>query len=308
VEAVTDAATGPGPPRRAVVTGATGFIGRHLTERLVADGWEVTALVRDEAAADLGCAVVRWPTSGDGLVAVFEDAAPQVCFHLATRFQTNHTPADVVPLVDGNVTLAALVGEAAASVPGCRVVNTGTYWQHFEGADYHPTNLYAAMKQASEDVLRFYALVGGVPLVTAVIFNAFGPGEPARRITSLLVDAALTGEPLGASPGGQLVDLLYVDDVVTGLVQAATLDLAEPASRFEVCSGRLVRIQDVADAVAEAVGRAPQVEWGARPYGPGEMFERWPVADPLPGFTPRVSLVEGLEALAAPRRAALGLA
>lgn len=294
--------------RRAVVTGATGFIGRHLCRRLAADGWQVTPLVRPDAdVADLAGQPRTWPTSGEAAVELFDELRPEVCFHLATRFQTSHLPADVVALVDGNVTLAALVAEAAASVGGCRVVNAATYWQHRGGATYHPTNLYAAMKQASEDVLRWAALERGVHLHTLVVFNAYGPGEPDRRITSLLVDAALTGAPLDASPGEQLLDLLHVEDLVGGLLVAAQTPVTDGMARHELRQGTLLTVRQLAEVIAEVTGAAPDVRFGARPYGGTEMFELWDVADPLPGWEARIPLAEGLASLVADRRRCLGL-
>ena len=280
--------------RRALVTGATGFVSGHLVRRLVADGWEVTALVRD-TDAPLPCRKVAWPATGEHAVRVFTELAPDVCFHLATRFQPTHTAADVVALVDGNVTLAALVGEGAAAVPGCSVVYTASYWQHFEGATYAPTSLYAAMKQASADVLRYYAECAQVPVTALTLFNTYGPGEAENRITSLLIRSALDQTVLDLSPGEQLIDLLHVDDVVEALLECdRTVDTTTPWRDLTVRSHAPVTLRQLAELIGQAVGRDPAVRFGARPYRPREMFSPWATPPDLPGWSPSIALPEGL--------------
>lgn len=281
--------------RRAVVTGATGFVGGALTRRLVADGWDVTAMVRDPSAP-LPCPAVAWPTSGDEAVDLFGRLAPEVCFHLATRFQPRHAPTDVVPLVEGNVTLAALVGEGAASVEGCGVVYTTSYWQHFEGADYSPTSLYAAMKQAGADVLRYYAECADLPVLTLTLFNTYGPGEPANRITSLLVRSALEQNPVGLSPGDQLIDLLHLSDVVDAVVASSAL-IGSGGERWLGYSARAdeaVSLKELAATIGDVVGTPPLADFGALPYRPREMFTPWETDPDLPGWAPGVELAEGL--------------
>lgn len=282
-------------PRRAIVTGATGFVGGRLTHRLVADGWDVVAVVRD-TDADLPCAARPWPTSGDESIELFADVRPEICFHLATRFQSAHQPADVVALVDGNVTLAALIGEGASAVDGCRVAYTSSYWQHFEGAPYSPTTLYAAMKQAAEDVLRYYSECAGLPVTTLTLFNTYGPGEPASRITSLLVRSALEQQVIEMSPGEQLIDLLHVDDVADALSVVADLPRSGDTlwEGFTAASREPITLRHLADAVATAAGCPPPVEFGGRSYRPREMFSPWPTAPDLPGWAPRTPLALGL--------------
>ncbi len=280
--------------RRALVTGATGFVSGHLVRRLVADGWEVTALVRD-TDSPLPCQKVAWPETGEHAVRMFTELGPDVCFHLATRFQPTHTAADVVALVDGNVTLAALVGEGAAAVPGCSIVYTASYWQHFEGAAYAPTSLYAAMKQAGADVLRYYAECAQVPVTSLTLFNTYGPGEAENRITSLLIRSALEQTVLELSPGEQLIDLLHVDDVVEALLECdRTVDATTPWRDLTVRSHAPVTLRQLAERIADAVGHDPVVRFGARPYRPREMFSPWAMPPDLPGWSPSIPLSKGL--------------
>lgn len=285
--------------RRALVTGATGFIGSHLVHRLVADGWEVHALVRAPfGRVPAGVTEHEVPQHPEDLVGVVGDVAPNVCFHLATRFQATHAPADVAGLVAANVGFGATVVEAVTATTRCPFVNVGTVWQHFEGSA-SPTTLYAATKQAFEDVLGFYRDVEMLPAATLELSDTYGPCDQRPKLVPLLLAAARDGTTLELSPGEQLVDLVHVDDVVRALlaVAAAMLDGRVVSGTFAARSGLPVTVRRLVGLVELATGRALDVRWGARPYRAREMFTPWPSAPPPPGWAASVPLADGLAAL-----------
>ncbi|HEY3725029.1 MAG TPA: NAD(P)-dependent oxidoreductase [Acidimicrobiia bacterium] len=281
--------------RRALVTGATGFVGGHVVRRLVEDGWAVDALVRDPSAS-LPDAVAVHPIPGpiDDLIALVGDLSPDVCFHLATAFRGVHVPDDIEPMVTANVGFGSALAEAVSRAGDCTFVNTGTVWQHFDARPYSPVSLYAAMKQAFTDVLRFYEEVAGLPVVTLELTDTYGPGDPRPKLLPILLRAAREGTELQMTDGRQLIDLLHVDDAVRALLATAdgaagavygasggdTLTLRELVARFETVSGLEVK-----------------ADWGARAARPREMTRPWMVSGPPPGWSPQVSLDDGIRAL-----------
>jgi nucleoside-diphosphate-sugar epimerase len=287
--------------RRALVTGATGFIGGHLVRALTADGWDVHVLARPSSdTADLGATVHVDDGTADGLAQVMAVAQPDVAFHLAALFLASHQPADVPALVEANVTFGARVAEALASLDGERlIVSTGTAWQHYDGRRYSPVALYAATKQALADVLRYYADTRQVRVVTLKLFDTYGPGDTRRKLLRLLADAAASGETLEMSGGEQLIDLVHVHDVVAALVRAAEAATVERDwyQEYAVSSGAAVSLQDLVETFNQATGRHVHVVWGARPYRPREMFAPWDAGPVLPGWKPEIALADGIRAV-----------
>ena len=100
-------------------------------------------------------------------------------------------------------------------------MNTGSYSQHYGGRAYSPVSLYAATKQAFQDILQFYCEVRGLRAVTLELPDTYGPDDKRPKLFSLLDRVARSGETLQMSPGEQLLDLLHVDDVVHGYEVAA---------------------------------------------------------------------------------------
>ncbi len=253
--------------RRALVTGATGFVGGHVVRRLVDDGWIVDALVRDPAATLLpGVGIHPIPEPIDDLIGLVDDLQPQVCFHLATAFRGVHVPADIEPMVTANVGFGTALAEAVSQAGECTFVNTGTVWQHFDARPYSPVSLYAAMKQAFTDVLRFYQEVAGLPVVTLELTDTYGPGDPRPKLLPILLRAARQHTQLQMTDGTQLIDLLHVDDAVSALL--ATAD-GTPGETYGASGGETLNLRDLVARFESVSGLHVDAEWGARAARPG---------------------------------------
>jgi nucleoside-diphosphate-sugar epimerase len=284
-------------PRRALVTGATGFVGGHLVRRLVDDGWLVDALVRSPDT-DLPAAVVTHPIPSpiDELIALVGEIAPSVCFHLATAFRGVHVPADIQPMVDANVGFGVALAEAVSQAGNCVFVNTGTVWQHYEARPYSPVSLYAALKQSFTDALKFYEEVAGLPVVTLELTDTYGPGDPRPKLLPILARAAREGTALQMTDGTQLIDLLHVDDAVSALLATAA---GAPGTTFGASGGETLTLRELVAKFEAVSGLSVTAEWGVRPSRPREMLTPWMVSGPPPGWAPQVSLEEGIRALLA---------
>lgn len=292
-------------PSRALVTGATGFVGGHLVRRLLEDGWEVHALTRAGSSA-LPAGVKAHVMDGGtaGVLAGVRESAPDVVFHLAALFLAAHGPDDVEPLVSSNVLFGAQLLEAMADLPRPCLVSAGTAWQHFRGDAYEPVNLYAATKQAFEDVAAYYVSARGLAMITLDLYDTYGPGDTRPRLLPMLLDAAGTGNVVGLSPGEQLLHFVHADDVAGAFLAAAAALQADPSPRaatYTVPSAEPITLRELVAVVERATGETIDVEWGARPYRDREVMVPW-TGPVLPGWHPKVPLEEGLRAVAAERR------
>lgn len=293
---------------RALVTGAAGFIGGGLTRRLLAEGWEVHVLLGRmccrEALADVEGQVTIHDHDGSmaSMLALMGKTSPDVVFHLAALFISDHQPKDVQDLVHSNILFSAQLAEAMAAHGITRLVNTGTSWQHFGFPSYRPVNLYAATKQAFEDILAYYHDAHGLSCITLKLYDTYGPGDRRRKLIHILLEAARSGEPLAMSPGEQEVELTHLADVTAAFGQAADylLKSATPVLASYLVSGTRLTVQNLVARVSQAAGRPIQVQWGGRPYRTREVMT--PVASEgltLPGWTPTMPLEAGLAQLVA---------
>jgi len=230
----------------------------------------------------------------DSMVETFRGCAG--VFHLATLFRGNHTSAEIRQMVDANVTALAFVCEAACVAEVPSFVYTESATQHVGGVEYSPFTLYAATKQAGTDILRYYAR-RGLKVACISLFDTMGPKDTRGKLISLLEKTAVDETTLQMSPGAQLVDYLYVDDVVTGLLTSMDLisskDIESPYFA-RLTSSAPVPLKEFVEIVESTIGKKVRVDWGAREYREGEMFEPWSWPPILEGWSPVVPLENGI--------------
>jgi nucleoside-diphosphate-sugar epimerase len=290
--------------KRALVTGATGFVGSRLVRRLVAEDFEVSVLIRPGSDLEqltpvmASVRTVEHDGCTGNLIDSVGEADPDVVFHLASHFIAEHRPQQVTELVDSNVRLGAQLLEAMA-MNGCRrLVNAGTSWQHFGDSGYRPVCLYAATKQAFEAILDFYIDAHEFHSITLKLLDTYGPDDRRPKLFSLLQKSARTGAALDLSAGEQLIDLVYIDDAIEAFLIAGNRLLrgeSGPREEYAVSSGKPVSLRQLVAAYARVSGVDLPVNWGARPYRRREVMIPWSTGVPLPGWAPRVPLEVGIE-------------
>lgn len=291
-----------------LVTGATGFIGRALTQRLIALGAQVTLFLRPHHASKplpWSPSGVHWGEIQDGeaVARAVEATRPRFVFHLAAVGATE-------PWVDEDLALAvnlrgtlhllrALRRLQASGEDVSRVVLAGTAYEYgerrgVEGLD--PPNVYAASKVAAWAFARVYHRAYGLPLVVVRPFNTYGPGQRPPALVAAALQAALEGRDFPTTPGEQRRDFIYIDDVVEGFLVAATAPEIEGES-LDLGTGISTPIGEVVTRIYELVGGPGCPRIGALPPRPGTLWDLRADArrtTQLTGWQARVGLEQGL--------------
>jgi nucleoside-diphosphate-sugar epimerase len=291
---------------RVLVTGATGFVGSHLARRMVRDGWQVHIVCRPDS--NLEClrealsqvTVHRHDGSTNNLIAIMEEVQPDVVFHLASLFISEHQPGQIEPLVCANLLFATQLAESMSRCHVKHLVNTGTSWQHYRSDDYNPVNLYAATKQAFEDILRYYIEACDFQVITLKLFDTYGPDDPRPKLFHLLEKIARESTTLAMSPGEQMIDLVFIDDVVQAFVMAAERLMAGDTQGHEsyaVSSGDPLPLRKLVEAYGRITNKHISIEWGGRPYRTREVMSTWKFGERLPGWIPKVNIEKGISSL-----------
>jgi nucleoside-diphosphate-sugar epimerase len=292
---------------KTLVSGASGFVGSRLARLLADEGHSVSVIVRpnsdlSQLAPVLNRITVHRVDSEPGaLSGIMAAEHPDVVFHLATHFVFDHKPEDVEALVASNVLFPVQLADAMARNGVRFLVNTGSAWQHFRDADYDPVCLHAATKQAFEDLLAYFVSAGKIECITLKLNDTYGPGDPRRKIFTLLRESALNRSSLKMSAGEQLIDIVHIDDVTAAFVAAAErLVEGAVAGRHEdyvVSSGRPLSLRKLVELYLQLSGTQLAVEWGARSYRDREVMVPWRKGKPVPGWSPRIPLEAGLKQL-----------
>jgi Nucleoside-diphosphate-sugar epimerases len=282
---------------RTLVTGATGFIGGHLTRRLTGLGAVVHAVSRRPPRLSEGGEV--WHTADladpEATLALVRRVRPDYVFHLASTVTGARDPAIVRATLDGNLGAAVNLLTAATEVPMRRLVLAGSVEEPREG-DPTPQSPYAAAKWAATGYARLFHSLWGVPVTVLRVAMVYGPDQPdTSKLVPYVTLRLLRGEDPAVSSGTRLVDWVYVDDVVEAFLRAAEVEAA--AGRvLDVGGGRQVTVRETVELLARIAGGPGRPRFGAvadRPLDRPQVSDIGPTAEVL-GWRPEVDLAEGL--------------
>lgn len=286
---------------KVLVTGITGFLGRHLALEMRRQGHEVGGLVREGTPHPIGLdGLPLWPLGSDyaGVESALAEFAPDVVVHLAALFVAEHRPEDVTPLVRANIEYGARLLDAMR-VTGCSaLVYAGTSWQHYQDRDYCPVNLYAATKQAFSTLAEYYLDAAALRLLELHLYDSYGEDDPRNKLIGLLERSARTAGDLAMSNGEQCIHLVHVDDLSRGFAMACEQVAAlSPGQRrvYRLPSKEVISLRGLVRVFNAANPEHPAgVAWGQRPYRQREVFQPWEGGPVLPGWYPQVDLATGL--------------
>ena len=298
-----------------LVTGAAGFIGSHLCDRLLADGARVTGIDDfdpyyaralkernlEGARAQPGFRFVEADINAADLDDVFEGVDRVV--HLAALAGVRASfGATFDAYLDANVRTTQRLLEAcrrhpvrlflyggSASVYGDKA--TSAVDETYVGIPHSP---YGLTKWAAEQLAFTYREVFGLPVAAARIFSCYGPRERPDKAIQLFLTAARDGRPITVhGDGTQLRDFTYVGDVVEGLVRA--LARVPEGAVFNLARGFTRPLADVLTTIRTVTGVDLEVHHG--PRQPGDVRVTSGVigrARELLGYDPRTDLEEGI--------------
>lgn len=297
-------------PTRIMVTGAGGFVGRHLMARL-ATRFPAALLVTDPVDV----------TDPAAIDAAIRDLRPEACFHLAAIAAVpaaRRDPARAFAVnLGGTLTLARALLDHA---PACRLIHAGSadcYGASFrsgvpldEAAPLAPLNTYAASKAAADLALGAMAAESGLRVLRFRPFNHAGPGQSehfalasfAAQLRRIAHGAAAPVLRVGNLDARR--DILHVEDVVEAYADGlARFDRLPPASVLNLCSGTTRRIGDVLTAMIAASGLDVRIETDPARLRPADIPEAAgdaSLARRLLDWRPRRDLDAVVRALLAP--------
>jgi nucleoside-diphosphate-sugar epimerase len=186
------------------------------------------------------------------------------------------------------------------------MVTAGTFFQHYDTDDYRALNLYAASKQAFDDILSYYADAYDMAAATLILYEIYSEHDSRRKLMTVIGDACAQGTPINLPADEFWVNFVHVEDVAAAFIHAAQrMEQGEQASGqhkvFSVCAARDTSASDLVALFQAATGQKLTVNRGAFTQPPRNMPTPWR-GDVLPGWTAKVELADGIRRLLAQRK------
>lgn len=302
---------------RVLVTGAAGFIGSTLVERLLRDGCRVVGFdsfdpfyPAEQKHRNLEVALDHDDYSlvqgdirdAEALARAFDPGPVDGVVHLAALAGVRPSLERPVEYTDVNVNGSARVFDAAVARGGPTVVfasSSSVYGEREDGPFREsdpverPISPYAATKKAGELLAHSFHHAHGLGVVCARIFTAYGPRQRPDLAIRKFAERMLAGQPIPVyGDGSSLRDFTYVDDLVDGLIRG----LGHPGyAVLNFGAGRKISVLDVVKKLEGALGVPAEIEW--LPPQTGDVKRTWAdigAARETLGYAPQVDFDEGI--------------
>jgi NAD dependent epimerase/dehydratase len=304
--------------KQVLVTGAGGFIGSQLVERLVAEGASVRAFVRYNSRGDAGLLrltpkeVIQQVqiVAGDIRDADVIHKAVEGChmvFHLAALISIPYSYQHPLEVAEVNVMGTLNVLRACSDLKVARFIHTSTS-EVYGTAQYVPIDEchplqgqspYSASKIGADKLAESFYCAYNLPVVTVRPFNTFGPRQSARAVIPAIITQALAQSVIRLGNLETTRDFTYVDDTVDGFVKAAEAPGVE-GKTMNLGTGSEIKIGALVEKIICLTGSSAHIEVDAARLRPAEsevqrLLSNNALARATLGWAPRTSLDDGLK-------------
>ncbi len=239
-----------------LITGSGGFVGSQLCRNLVKAGAKVVGLDRQNMRRPDLFGFVEGDITDSGVISIILDIySPAIVFHLAAAGASDpflpEERAIMVNTLGVDNLLKAIQGNATVVVAR-------------SPAEFNPNSPYAVSKAAGWGFCSMYARTKGWPVLGAMTHQCYGPGQSSKNVLPAALGAFRTGVDFPLSPGEQVRDWVFVDDVASGLISVAQSDL-EPATTVDIGTGIGTKLREVVETLVKLTGCNGRPIFGALP-------------------------------------------
>lgn len=306
--------------KKVLVTGAWGFVGSHLAQRLLREGAKVCVLNQTERPANnsiwtggqitqLAEVCVGNVTDADLIFEIFRNHGINYCFHLAAQPLVDVASANPLPTFATNISGTGNILEAARQyqVRGVVVASTSHVYgdvppPFVEDLFPRPSRPYETSKACADLLAQTYANYYELPVGIARCVNIYGPGDHNTRIVPRTIELLLAGQRPELFSENATRDYLFIDDAVAGyLVLAERIGRLRAQQQnviYNFGTGQHYSTRQVIDYIRESLGRTdlePIVIPGARRQEIVQQYVSTAKAQIMLAWRPQVALLDGLK-------------
>lgn len=266
-----------------IITGSTGFVGRHLIPKLIQKNHQILELTIEPDISEqlYGSKTKKHLITDDqkSLSDTIEQFKPDIVIHLASFLTAADDYLVMKKLINTNILFFCRLLDALKNSGIQMFVNTGTFAEYFKGDNIlDPSYLYAATKTASRTFLDYYSKVYNFKQTTVVPYTIYGGIDTHKKIIDIIFDSIYSPTAVDLSPGEQVLDFIHVDDVADFYVQLIENGNKLPQkSNFQLGTGKGYTLKQLAGIIEDVTQQKTNINWGGKQYRPSDVL--YAVAD-----------------------------
>ncbi len=283
--------------KRVLITGASGFIGTHLSAKVLAMGAEVHATSRIKRDSK-GENVTWWQGSfedADSAQKLLHQINPDYIFHLAGEVTASHDLALFLPVYHSVLTSTINLLTLARHHAVERIVFLGSCTEPTDDMVL-PASSYALAKSTATRYIKAFHQYYQVPGMIVRPYMGYGPGQFHAKLIPYVINQLLKGKSPELSQGKWMADWVYIEDIIAGLVEAS-LTPGLDGEEVDIATGEMTSVRDVVEQIYLLIQPIGKPIFGALQDRPGENFRKADIENSIRlfNFKARTTLKQGLQ-------------
>lgn len=277
-----------------LLSGSSGFIGSNLLKHLKNEGYDLLLLVRNKYQHK-SLKKINYIVEKDLNFLNPDDQKIDLIIHLATHFTSKHNWDDIDKLIDGNIKLGLKLLEVA-KLHKANFINTSSFAQSISKAKPYAQNLYAQTKKSFQEILKYYCFNEEITAIDLELFDSYGLDDKRNKFYKLAIKDFTTGTNFQMSEGKQEICLTHVNDITEAIkICLSILPNLSSYNAYTLLNKRQIYIlKDLAFELQRICESSSLIENGFYDYRKNEIFKLESEYQPLPGWSPNISLSEGI--------------
>ncbi len=199
-------------------------------------------------------------------------------------------------MIAANITFGSHLLEAMKQSNCKHIINTGSFSQHKEVAEYSPCCFYASTKEAFAKIIDYYCMEESFSALTLKLTDSYGRNDTRKKLFQFLDDTYKKGEPLDMTPGQQTIYLTHISDIINAYYIAIdhVLAMQESIHQQYFVAGKPQKLREVVELYKKITHLNITINWGGLEYRPSQVMHPF-IGEMLPNWSPKIALEQGIE-------------
>lgn len=284
-----------------LITGSTGFVGKHLVNKLLNQGHAILEITRNKRKSSelFGERTSKIEVNDIDFNNKIIEFGPNIVVHLAAYLTSSDKWSEVEKLIESNILFLCKVLNTVSKLNLDLFINTGTFAEFFKGNDNDiPAYFYAATKTASRSILNYYSHTYNFKHLTVVPYTIYGGEDSTKKVIDLIIESTESKEKLDLSPGEQILDFIHLEDVTSFYEYVIRYrDNIPGTCNFKLGTGIGHSLKQVASIIELVTNKKTNINWGGKKYRKSDIM--YAVADmeqinTILDWKPKIKLEDGL--------------
>ena len=292
--------------KRVLITGGSGFIGKHLQNKLFNWGAVITIVDKNPQQHTRSINAIKCDICNyKNLEKVIKDISPEIVFHLAANIDRSPSFDIMRNMISVNLVGTLNLLESLKNISSCQsIIVAGTSEEYGNNQvpfkEYYkedPISPYSFSKVSVSYLCKMLFNIYKLPIIILRPTLAYGPGQKETMFIPTLINALLRNERFIMTPGEQTRDFVFIDDLVNAYVQTGVSE-GHFGEIFNIGSGKAYKIKDIAYRISSFLDKRNFLEIGARDYRKSEIMSYFvdiSKAKKLLNWVPKIDIDEGLK-------------